>query len=115
MNQWERIYDHLNSSSLEVYPPGVKQGACTSPYVVVKDDGSAQYRDYSSNINYYSVLCYVPKNEYSKMNNFVASVERAMKELEPTIMPTHQKTTSFYDDGYKAFMVSVMYRNYSKQ
>ena len=41
-------------------------------------------------------------------------VKRIMKELEPMIVPYGMQTPSYYDDGYKAHMISIEYANYKK-
>lgn len=113
-NRWADIYKLLKSNKVNVYSPGTKNGECTSRYVVVKYDGSAQHGSLSTDDDFYSVMCFVPKEEYSTLLDFVNEIERYMKKLEPMIKPTHQKTPSFYDDSVKAHMISITYKNYRK-
>lgn len=110
---WELIADAL--VDFDVYPPSTKEGECTSEYVVVKDDGTSQYRQTSSEVNYYSFLCYVPQEKYTRIHSFVKEVELAIsKSLYPMLMPTNVKTPSFFDDSVNAFMISIQYRNLVK-
>ena len=62
----------------------------------------------------YAVMCYVPKQAYSTLEPLVQKVKKAMKELEPMIMPYGSQTPSYYDDSYKAHMISIEYKNHKK-
>ena len=113
-SRWQDISVCLKKSGFDVYSPGVKVGECKSPYVVVKNDGSTKHASFSTDVDFYAVMCYVPKDAYSKLEPMVQSVKRAMKELEPMIFPYGTQTSSYYDDAYKAHMVSIEYKNYKK-
>ena len=113
-SRWQDIFKHLKSSGFDVYSPGVKVGECMSEYVVVKNDGSSKISGISTDDDLYAVMCYVPKQAYSKLEPMVQKVKKAMKELEPMIMPYGSQTPSYYDDGYKAHMISIEYKNHKK-
>lgn len=112
--RWQDIHHHLKDNGFDVYPPGVKQQECTSPYVVVKHDGSTRYAGISTNIDLYSVMVYVPHEQYSELEVQIQRVKEVMKKLEPMILPYGSQTPSFYDDAVKAHMVSIEYKNYKK-
>ena len=113
-SRWQDIYLHLKQAGFDVYAPGVKSGDCTSPYVVVKNDGSSQSISFSTDIDLYSVMCYVPKGQYSTLEPMVQKVKHTMKEMEPMILPYGSQTPSYYDDAFKAHMISIEYKNYKK-
>lgn len=108
------IYKHLSENGIEVYSPTQKQGECVSPYVVVKDAGTTQFNNFSSTQTLYDVMCYVPKDRFTLLEEYVGQVKALMKQLKPMIMPTYFETASFYDDTVKAHMISVQYRNMKK-
>lgn len=109
---WERISDALKLHGVDVYPPATKTGECKKEYVVVKTDGSAQIGGLSSEVKYYTLMLYVPKNKYTQLERFKEIVKDIVKtDLSPMIMPTGQETPDFYDDTVKAHMVSITYRN----
>lgn len=114
-SRWEDIFNQLKESGLDVYSPGIKTGDCTAPYVVVAIGSSVEHTSFSTDIDLYSVMCYVPKQAYSKLEPLVRETEKVMKVLEPMILPYGQKTPSYYDDTYKAHMVSITYKNYKKK
>lgn len=105
------IYKYLSDNGIEVYSPGQKEGECKKKYVVVKDNGTNKYGTFSSTQTLYDVMCYVPKNKFTELEQFVSQVKEIMKGLQPMIMPIHSETASFYDDSVKAHMISVQYRN----
>ena len=113
-SRWQDIFKQLTSSGFDVYSPGVKVGECTKEYVVVKNDGSSRLASFSTDDDLYAVMCYVPKQSYSKLEPMVQRVKKAMKELEPMILPYGSQTPSFYDDSYKAHMISIEYKNHKK-
>lgn len=110
---WDIVQKALIDNGIDTYAPGQKHGDCTAPYVVLKDDGSAQIAQFSSEYQYYTLLCYVPKDAYFDLKPFVRKCEEVMarQPIFPMLMPTGMKTPSFFDDTYNAHMISVQYRN----
>lgn len=108
------IYKHLSDNGIDVYSPAQKEGECTSSYVVVKDAGTTKYTNLSSTQTLYDLMCYVPKQRFTELEQFVAQVKTVMKGLYPMIVPTYFETASFYDDSVKAHMISIQYRNSRK-
>lgn len=113
-SRWQDIFLNLKKQGFDVYSPGIKTGECVSEYVVVKNDGSSKHTSFSTDVDLYAVMCYVPKNKYSSLEPLVQRVKNAMKRLEPMIKPYGTQTPSYYDDSYKAHMVSIEYKNYKK-
>ena len=113
-SRWQDIYSHLKKVGFDVYSPGIKTGECTSAYLVVKNDGSSKHISFSTDVDLYSIMCYVPKDKYSTLEPLVQNVKKSMKELEPMILPYGSQTPSYYDDGIKAHMISIEYKNYKK-
>ena len=114
ISRWKDISLHLKIKGFDVYSPGTKTGDCMSKYIVVKNNGSSKMAGFSTDVDLYSVMCYVPKDKYSQLEPFVQEVKKAMKELEPMILPYGSQTPSFYDDSFNAHMVSIEYKNYKK-
>lgn len=113
-SRWEDIFNQLKESGFDVYSPGIKVGECVAPYIVVAVESSFAHASFSSDVDLYSIMCYVPKQAYSRLEPLVHAVEDSMLELEPMILPYGQRTPSFYDDTIKAHMVSITYKNYKK-
>lgn len=109
---WEMTAKALQKNGIDVFPPGTKIGECKKRYVVLKEDGSSQVGNFSSERQYYMFMLYVPQNEYSKLSKFEYDVKEVLaNEMYPILMPTGQKMSDYYDDNYKAHMRSLLYRN----
>jgi hypothetical protein len=113
-SRWQDIFRHLKNHDFDVYAPGIKVGPCTAPYIVVLHNGATRKAGISTMIDTYSVMVYVPKQNYSQLEVMVERVKAVMKKLEPLIFPYGFQTPSYYDDGFKAHMISVEYKNYKK-
>lgn len=113
-SRWQDIFMHLKKAGFDVYSPGTKTGECTSEYLVVKNDGSSKHASFSTDVDLYAVMCYVPKEKYSSLEPLVQKVKNSMRGLEPMIKPYGSQTPSYYDDSLKAHMVSIEYKNYKK-
>lgn len=113
-SRWQDIFVHLGKNGFNVFPPGVKVGECTEKYIVVKNDGSTKVAGTSTEQEFYSVMCYVPLNEYSKLEVFKQDVKKCMSELSPMIKRHGKESPSFTDDKIKSHMISIEYSNYKK-
>ena len=113
-SRWQDIHLHLINEGFDVYSPGMKTGECESQYLVIKNDGSSKHSSFSTDVDLYAVMCYVPKQEYSSLEPLVQKVKNSMKGLEPMIKPYGSQTPSYYDDSVKAHMISIEYKNYKK-
>ena len=111
---YELILDCLKESGIDAYPPEVKTGECTSNYVVVKDAGSTQFGNFSSDIVYYNVLCYVPKKKYTSLQRYVKEVQLALEKVYPMLEYANSKSAPYYNDEIKAHMQRIEYINHVK-
>ena len=83
------------------------------PYLVVKYNGTSGGMSFSSREDLYSILCYVPANQYSKMEQLVQNVRHDMKELEPMFLVYNdQQLPAYFDDANKGHYVEIDYKNY---
>ena len=108
----ESMYDVFVEKGMEVYYPTQKIGECESEYVVVKKDGGTAHSFASSNIDHYSVLCYVPQARYGDIEKLVMKAKVVMNNLFPLLTQLGSETPSFYDETIKAHMVTIFYKNY---
>lgn len=108
----EAIILVLKENDIEAYPPATKTGECKKEYVVVKNSGASQYGDFSTEIHYVDIMCYVPWNKYTNLEKFKKLVKQIIHDnLYPRLMETGSETVDYYDEGFKAHMVSFMLRN----
>lgn len=110
----KQIRQNFKRYGITAFYPGQHQGECTSKYVVIKHDGAVGVGTVSSDAVTYTIMCYVPKDEYSSLIEFVEVVKQCMKVLFPLVKLSGNETPSYYDDSKKAHMISVEYLNYRK-
>lgn len=112
MSVWETIYSTLTQAGIDVYPPATKKGECKSEYVVIKQDGSSQVGNFSSESVYYHFMLYVPQNKYNTLSTFENKVKKILNEqVYPLLMPAGSSMPDYYDDAVQAHMRSFLYRN----
>lgn len=112
--RWMDIYKCLQRHGFDVYSPAQKEGECTKPYVVVKNDGGYKHLTKSSFRQQYSIIVCVPKKEYSKLDSMVMAVKQSMKDLYPMMRDYGQIQPSAYDDVLKAHQQAIEYECYIK-
>ena len=111
MNIWEIIQKKFEENGIDAYPPATHKGECKKEYVVIKQSGSSQLGNNSSEIVYFDFMIYVPSNKYQTLDEFEKKVKNVIDtQLYPMLMPTGNNTPDFYDDEKKAHMRSFMYR-----
>lgn len=107
------LWKFLHSKGYEVYFPAQHQGDCLTKYIVIKYDGVVSSLNVSSRADLYSILCYVPFNQYSTIEEFVQDVKASMKELEPLfLVHNDQQLPAYFDDANKGHYVEIDYKNY---
>jgi hypothetical protein len=113
-SQWQQLYDFLKSKNFNVFSPMQPIGECKQKYIVIKYAGSTRHMFCSTDVDIYTIFCYVPKDKYSILEGYVQDVKKAMKDIYPQFIPTGLQTASFYEEEIKAHMVSLDYKNYKK-
>lgn len=109
---WADIFNYLKLKGFDVYSPEILQGECTKPFIVVRNNGLIEIPGTSSNDWLYQLVIYVPQKQYSLLEPYVKSVMKAMRELEPLIMPVNNISSSVYDDAVKGHQVTIDYKNH---
>lgn len=110
----KQIREHLRDRGFDTFYPSQHKGECLKSYVVIKYDGASQVAGISSDQAIYTLMCYVPSEQYSTLMMYVEQVKEVMKELFPLVRPNGNETSSVYEDDNKSHMISVQYTNYRK-
>ena len=114
MSILKSIRDVLEKDGTKVYFPTQHKGDCLEKYLVVKLDGSNIEMTVSSERPIYTIMCYVPKNEYSTLENFVYETKQKMKQIYPLVMYAGNETPSYYDEQIQGHMISFQYQGCRK-
>lgn len=110
----KQIRDVLSEDGTEVFFPGQHKGECLREYVVVKLDGATPEITVSSERPLYTIMCYVPANKYSSLEELVNKTKQKMKKVFPLVMYVGNETPSFYDESVDAHMISFQYQGCRK-
>ena len=100
----------LSRAGIEVALPGYRTGICTSPYVVVQNNGTYRFAQ-SPALGYtlFTVHCYVPLYGYEQLERLIERVKSALKPLEPDLRPAGNEGVFQINDSFKAHEGSVQY------
>lgn len=104
---FKEIYKHLKNNGFDVYSIGQHKGICSSPYLVIKENGTNEIIGTSLSNEMVEIILYYPLGAYSELNQYKQSALYCMKLLKgvrriiegsPTIIDDDKKayTTSFY-------------------
>ena len=109
------IYDCLKAANIQTYLQGQHKGMCKNAYVVVKPGIVAPYLQLSTNVCYYELLLYIPKEYPTQVESFKDTVKKAMLDLYPMMIFADAESSPYFDDSVEAWMVDLTYKNYRKR
>lgn len=109
------IYNCLKKANIPTYLQGQHTGECRNAYVVVKPGIVAPYLQLSTNVCYYELLLYIPKDHPTQIETFKETVKTAMLDIYPMLSFADSESSPYFDDSVKAWMVDLTYRNFRKR
>ena len=110
----KKIIDTLRDDGFDIYEPGQHKGECKKEYIVVKFDGSITEMNVSSERPLFTLMCYVPENKYSILEQMVYDVKQTMKKIYPILSYVGNETASYYEEKNKSHMISFQYQGIRK-
>ena len=116
-NSIQTLYIRLKSFDVDVFFPRQHKGDCIKSYCVLKIQNSSRFDDFSSNIRYIDVLCYTPKDSYTKVLDYQKEIERHISKIQDELMirSTGTTTTPFFDTAVNGWMTSMLYALYERR
>ena len=108
MMGWKEIFRYLEEGGFTVYSLGQHQGTCTSPYLVLRNNGAGHIG--SIKAQEYEVLLYYPFDRYSQFEGYILSVKERMNGLYPGVKLIEDQQPHYPDDDVKAYMTGLIYR-----
>lgn len=104
-----QIYKHLKSEGFDVYSIGQHEGICSSPYIVVKENGESEIAGTSLINDTVELLMYYPIGRYSELANYKKRILNVMK-YQKGIRRVIEAMPTIIDDDKKAYMTSFTYK-----
>ena len=105
---WQTIYTHLKNNGFAVYSLGQHEGKCTSPYLVLRNNGAILNQSLIG--QEYEILLYYPKDRYSEFEGYIERVKQAMNALYPSLRLEDAEQPHFLDDDVEGYMTGLIYR-----
>lgn len=111
--RYKDILISLSNAGFDVYTPGMHNGECQKPYIVVLNAGTDEIYGISSTQTIYEILLYVPIKNRTYLDEFADNVKNVMRrDLWPMILPVNSELADYVDDEKKAHMRVLQYKNY---
>ena len=104
---WQTIFRHLQEQGFDVYPLGQHKGICTSPYIVLRNNGTILGRGAEQAL--YELLLYMPVDRMSGFEDFIREVKRAMNLLYPALKLVIPEDIHYLDKEVRGCMTSLTY------
>jgi hypothetical protein len=108
------IMDHMQAHGYTVYAPTQAIGVVKAPYVVVTYLGSAKHNTFSTIIERYSVILFLPHRLYSELQAHTQGIEDTMRKLHPQLIYDDFGGSPVYDDNMKCYQVPTDYLSYKR-
>ena len=70
----QTVADHLIAHGYRVYTPTQAIGVVTDPYIVIQYLGSAKHTSFSTIIERYSVILFLPHRLYSELQTHIQGI-----------------------------------------
>ena len=106
---FSQIYKHLKSNGFDVYSIGQHEGICTSPYIVVKENGVSEIVGTSLTNEIVELLIYYPIGKYSELVTYKKCILNTMKYMN-RVRRVMDLAPTIIDDDKKAYMTSFTYK-----
>jgi hypothetical protein len=108
------IMDHLQEHGYTVYAPTNAIGVVKDPYIVVTYLGSAKHPSFSTIIERYSVILFLPHRLYSELQAHQNALEDTMRKLHPHVIYDDFGGIPIYDDQMKCYQIATDYKTYKR-
>ena len=106
---FKEIYKHLKNNGFDVYSIGQHKGICSSPYLVIKENGTNEIIGTSLSNEMVEIILYYPLGAYSELNQYKQSALYCMKLLK-SIRRIMESSPTIVDDDKKAYTTSFYYQ-----
>jgi hypothetical protein len=110
----QKIMDVLQHDGYTVYAPTNAIGIVKEPYVVVIYLGGAKHQSFSTIIERYSVIMFLPHNLYSELQYHQNEIDRTMRKLYPNVLYDDFGSSPVYDDKMKCYQIATDYKTYKR-
>lgn len=108
------LYKHLKLKGFDVYSIGQHEGICSSPYLVIKENGTSEVIGTSLINDKVEILVYYPVGSYSLIATYTDKLKKEMRGLK-SLRRVLDPMPTIVDDDKKAYMTSYFYKKIKKK
>ena len=108
MTLHKKILNCLKDADIKVYPPGVKKGICTFPYVVLEQAQAVAEKPHKSDKIIFNITALAPVGSYSDFLTLIENVRDAMSYLHPEIKFS-LIDNEFIDKNFIAYSTAIKF------
>ena len=109
------MYKHLSrfltENNIKNYSIGQHQGKCSSPFVVISDEGERGISGYSITYKEIDLILVYPLGKYSQIDDYIENVKNVMKDYRRGKW-TREQSDIIIDKEKEAYIVALTYRIY---
>ena len=109
------MYKHLSrfltENEIKNYSIGQHQGKCTSPFVVISDEGENGITGYSITYREIDLIILYPMGKYSQLEDYIEKVKDVMSGYKRGKW-TRRMSDVIIDNEKEAYIVALTYRVY---
>ena len=109
------MYKHLSrfltENNIKNYSIGQHQGKCTSPFVVISDEGERGISGYSITYKEIDLILVYPLGKYSQIDDYIENIKNVMKDYKRGKW-TREQSDIIIDKEKEAYIVALTYRIY---
>ena len=109
------MYKHLSrfltENNIKNYSIGQHQGKCTSPFVVISDEGERGISGYTITYKEIDLILVYPLGKYSQIDDYIENIKNVMKDYKRGKW-TREQSDIIIDKEKEAYIVALTYRIY---
>lgn len=106
---FSQLYKFLKEKGFDVYSIGQHKGICTSPYLVLKENGTSEIVGKQLVNEVVEIMVYYPVGQYSKMKSYTDKLKNDLGDIK-TLRRVLDPMPTIIDDEKEAYMTSYYYR-----
>ena len=109
------MYKHLSrfltENNIKNYSIGQHQGKCTSPFIIISDEGERGISGYSITYKEIDLILVYPLGKYSQIDDYIENIKNIMKNYRRGKW-TREQSDIIIDKEKEAYIVALTYRIY---
>ena len=108
---YRHLSRYLTENNIKNYSIGQHNGKCTSPFVIISDEGEKGISGYSITYREIDLILLYPLGKYSQLEDYIEEVKGVMSNYKRGKW-TKEMSDIIIEQDKEAYMVALTYRVY---